>query len=180
MTTFGLKPAAFKASFFDRAAVIARVDRGKSKAMARSGALVRTIARRSIRKRKGTSLPGQAPSSHKESGHRLRDRIFFAHDATSGGVVIGPEATKHYQNKAGTLQAGLATETLEYGGSIGIVEKDFYGDGKWVAVNHRRRRRTGERRRVRWVRIKPRPYMGPALNKAAPQIATFWKNSIKG
>ena len=55
--------------------------------LSRFGAFVRTRAKTSIRKRKGTSPPGSPPHSHVGL---LRKFILFAYDPTRKSVVIGP------------------------------------------------------------------------------------------
>jgi hypothetical protein len=55
---------AAKGSFFDRAKVKNAVDAGTRRVLSRFGAFVRTRARTSIRKRKGTSPPGGPPHAH--------------------------------------------------------------------------------------------------------------------
>jgi hypothetical protein len=173
-TAFGLRPKQFKSNFFDRPHVWGRINAGNLRPKARSGGLIRKIAKRSIRKRKKASTPEQAPSSH---AGVLRDLIFFAHDATTGGVVIGPAAINFERDDGYTVNTKRPTETLEEGGKVGIHEV-FYR-GRWVRRGFAKKQR-GQRKRVRWVRIAARPYMGPALKTALPKISEFWANSIKG
>ena len=54
----------------------------------RQGALVRTIARRSIRRRKKASQPGTPPTNREG---QLKRFLFFSWDPTTQSVVIGPE-----------------------------------------------------------------------------------------
>jgi hypothetical protein len=165
----------FKAAFFDKV-IQDKVTPATFRALARFGALVRTKARRSIRKRKKSSKPGEAPSSH---NGQLRNNIFFAYEPNRGGVVIGPSARRMSGSGGGIVTKQLATETLEYGGKVGVVETR-HKSGKWLSTGGRRIKGTGGRRRVRWVKVKPRPYMGPAFDSTAPLASTFWRNSIKG
>jgi hypothetical protein len=102
----------------------------------RQGALVRTIARRSIRKRKKVSNPGQPPTSRTGI---LKRFIFYSWDATSQSVVVGPE-----------ILPGAKTYTP-------------------AALEGTRRRR----------HLKPRPYMGPALEKAKAKLPELWAGAIK-
>jgi hypothetical protein len=124
----------FKKLFFDSPKVISAVDKTSRRVMCRFGALVRTIAKRSIRKRKKASAPGQPPSSHTGL---LKKFIWFGYEPGSKTVVIGP-ARLTGKNK------GEAPSLLEYG-------KEFPA----------------------------RPYMGPALEKAQPELPGMWKNSVK-
>jgi len=78
---------AAKQGFFDRAKVKNAVDAGTRRVLSRFGAFVRTRARTSIRKKKGTSPPGSPPHSHVGL---LRKFILFAYDPQRKSVVIGP------------------------------------------------------------------------------------------
>lgn len=95
----------FKLLFFDSAAVIRAVDAASRKALSKAGAFIRQRAKSSIRKRRGVSRPGQAPSSH--AGH-LKRLLFFAWDPAAETVVIGPAR----------FGAGEAPNLLEFGGTI--------------------------------------------------------------
>ena len=80
----------------------------------------------------------------------LKKFIFFGYDARNKSVVIGPERLS--QNKRGD-----APSVLEYGGSIKV-------------------KRRGQNRSVK---IKQRPFMGPAFEKEKQNLPSIWKNSIK-
>jgi len=139
-----------KAIFFDRKAVRSAVDRTVRRVLSRFGAFVRRAARSSIRKRKRASVPGEPPSSHTGL---LRRFIFFGYDAGKRSVVIGPQRLNQ--------KVGDAPAALEYGGTSTVVE-DLRG-----------------RRRKRRVRIKARPYMGPAFEQEKPKLAAMWRDSVK-
>jgi len=144
--------------FFDKAPVIRAVNAAHRRNLARAGALVRVTARRSIRKRKKTSQPGQPPSSH--TGH-LRNLIFFGYDQAHRTVVVGPRPYKQRGNR----QTGA--QVLEYGGRIRAR--------RWQAA--RRGQRAGWQNQI-W-NYRPRPYMRPALAKTQDQIAEIWRDSVK-
>ena len=95
-----------KASFFDRKAVKDATDEATRKVLSRFGAYVRQRAKTSIRKRKGTSLPGLPPYSHVGL---LRRFILFAYDSGSRSVVIGPVLLK---------PPSVVPSLLEYGGTV--------------------------------------------------------------
>lgn len=65
-----------------------KIPDAKARVGHRQGALVRTIARRSIRTRKRPSQPGQPPTNRKGL---LKRFIFYSWDATTQSVVVGPE-----------------------------------------------------------------------------------------
>jgi hypothetical protein len=95
-----------KRMFFDRQAVISKVDAATRRVLSRFGAFVRRSAKSSIRKRKKPAPPGQPPSSHTGL---LKKFIFFGYDAARQSVVIGPTRL----NQKGR---GEAPPLLEYGG----------------------------------------------------------------
>jgi len=123
--------------------------RAKRRSGMRAGGLVRTIARRSIRRRKGSAPRGQPPHAHAR-GNRGMKLIYFAWDPQTESVPIGP--IPFGQRHAREIQEG------------GLVD-----------VIRRRRRGTVERRRLR---LAPHPVMGPALEKAIPRIPRYWRNAI--
>jgi len=92
--------------FFDRKAVTNRAGRATKRVLSRFGAYVRQTARRSIRKRKAVSPPGQPPSSHKGL---LKRFIFFGYEPARQSVVIGPA-------RLAGRNRGEAPPLLEYGG----------------------------------------------------------------
>ena len=137
--------------FFDRKPVMRAAGRATRRVLSRFGAFVRTTARSSIRRRKRVSDPGQPPSSH--SGH-LKRGILFGYDARRDSVVIGPMPfnAKNSQD---------ALEMLEHGGTT------------WRRLGTRR-----NRRRVR-ATYKPRPFMGPAMEKEKPKLPQMWRDSVR-
>jgi hypothetical protein len=172
-----------KSLFFDSPKVIRAVDKAKRQVLSKSGAVIRTIARRSMRparqysvtempeemresyerrakiaKQAGLPRPKRpkAPSKPGEPprvrlGH-LKRLLFYAYDPQRESVVVGPER----------FRKGQAPSVLEEGGTATVT--GFEG-GKIV------------RRRIR---VKPRPYMGPALEKERPRLPLRWRNSVRG
>lgn len=136
--------------FFDKKAVLRKVDRATRRVLSKFGAFVRRAARSSIRKRKRVSAPGAPPSSH--SG-LLKKFIFFGYEPKKRSVVIGPARLNQ--------KIGDAPEALEYGGTSTVVE----------GLRGRRRKRR--------VRIKARPYMGPAFKKEQPKLPAMWRGSVR-
>ena len=140
-----------KGVFFDSAKVQAAMSRAERQVLSRFGAYVRRSARSSIRKRKRPAAIGSPPSSH--TGH-LKKFIFFAYDVRRQSVVIGPV---RLNNKPGEAPAAL-----EYGGRSHVVRRNRLG---------RRQRRT--------IVIRPRPFMGPAMEKERPKLSAMWENSVR-
>ena len=102
-----------KRMFFDRQAVVSKVDAATRRVLSRFGAFVRRSAKSSIRKRKKAAPPGQPPSSHTGL---LKKFIFFGYDAARQSVVIGPTRL----NQKGR---GEAPPLLEYGGKATLVRR---------------------------------------------------------
>ncbi len=139
-----------KKMFFDRKAVRSAVDRTARRVLSKFGAFVRRGAKSSIRKRKRASSAGEPPSSH--SG-LLKKFIFFGYERDRRSVVIGPARLNQ--------KIGDAPHALEHGGVSTVVE----------GLRGRRRKRR--------VRIKARPFMGPAFEKEKPKLAAMWRDSVK-
>ncbi|CAK8988107.1 Uncharacterized protein SCF082_LOCUS1251 [Durusdinium trenchii] len=146
-----------KRHFFDRSAVLSAVERTERRRMNHAGALTRKIARQSIRKRKRISNPGSPPSSH--SG-LLRRFIFYRYEPRTASVVAGPI---RFRSRVAYVVPG----TLEHGGKV----KTRVSRG---------RRKNGQLRGRRTVlqRFRPRPFMGPALEKVAPKFLDLHKDSV--
>jgi len=151
---------AAKSNFFDRLTVITAAGQARVRVFSRFGSHVRRRAKSSIRKRKKSSKPGQAPSSHVGTLRRL---IFFSYDRNRNSVVMGPTLINHPTG---------APEILEYGGNT-VVD-----DVRWVSGpkygNRRQRIATTKR-----VKIAARPYMGPAFKAELPGLPAMWKDSIR-
>jgi hypothetical protein len=107
----GMTLQAAKGGFFDRDKVKRSVDAGTRRVLSKFGAFVRQRAKTSIRKRQGTSPPGQPPYSHVGL---LRQFILFAYDPQRKSVVIGPTLLK---------EGSQAPRLLEYGGTAVIEDR---------------------------------------------------------
>ncbi|MEZ6233406.1 MAG: hypothetical protein R3B68_04380 [Phycisphaerales bacterium] len=99
-----------KSLFFDRPAVTRSVDGAKRRVLSKAGAFIRTAARTSIRKRKGSAAPGKPPHSHEGSLRRL---IFFGYYRANDSVVVGPVGFKK----------SVAPRALEHGGATVVVAR---------------------------------------------------------
>ena len=141
--------ANFKSMFFTSQRVISATDRATRRVLSKFGAFVRRAAKSSIRKRKRTSRPGQPPSSHTGL---LKRFILFGYDPARRSVVIGPMRLN---------RKGDAPEALEHGGTARVV------------TGSRRKRRL-----ARKVKIKARPYMGPAMEREKPKLPSMWRDSV--
>lgn len=128
-----------KANFFDRSAVLDRVDRAKTSVLSRFGARVRRRAKRSFKRRAGASLPGAPPHSHSGLIERF---ILYSYDRESSSVVIGPTLIARPTG---------APETLEYGGYADVP----MGHGKTEKVFIRPRPYMGPAMRAELPKLEP-------------------------
>jgi hypothetical protein len=156
--------------FFDRPAVVNAIDSAKRKQLSRAGAYVRTTARRSIRPagkravqarpRRGdrfrrandptVSRPGQPPRLHTSAQRNLK-LILFAWEPARQSVIVGPVL---FKSSSGVR----IPEVLEHGGRSYV--KGRFG-------------------RKKSVRIRPRPFMKPALQKEASKFPDLFSNSVR-
>jgi len=139
-----------KRVFFDTKAVRAKTNKATRRVLSRFGAFVRQTARRSIRRRKKASQPGRPPSSHRGL---LKKFIWFGYDVVRRSVVIGPV-------RLSQKGRGEAPSALEHGGIVMMQSP----------------RRRGKKTRAR---IRPRPFMGPAIEKEKPKLPALWRDSVK-
>ena len=79
----------------------------------------------------------------------LKRFIFFSFDPAQKSVVIGPMRLDQKNTDA--------PHTLEYGGMTTL----------------------GQNKDKTRVRIRPRPFMGPAFEKEKPNLPALWQNSVK-
>ena len=140
-----------KDMFFDRHVVMRAMDSAKRKVLSQAGAFIRTAARTSIRKRKGTAPPGNPPHSHEGSLRRL---ILFGYDRASDSVVVGPVG----------FARSTAPRALEHGGETVVHSRVGGRGGRLVS---------------RKIKIAARPFMAPALEKERPRLPLLWRNSIR-
>jgi len=175
---------------FDDDRIRKQLDRAERRNLFRAGKFTRTTAKRSVRKRKKPSKPGNPPHSHVGT---LRKLIFYAWDLTSRTMLVGPFRTLPTggrRNRTRMVDRATGAEVLEKGGSVIRTVPKPRGT---------RRKQTGRmtRRRVRRIReeykrrghqedltqklvtVAPRPYMSAALVKTMPRFPKLWSNSIK-
>jgi hypothetical protein len=153
-------------TFFDRPAVQRAAGRFGARWLSRAGAFIMRAARSSMRKRKAVSEPGQPPSVH--AGH-LKKGIVFGFEAGRKTVVIGPTPAWRQASSGGELRGA---SLLEFGG----------------VVTRRRRNVPSGGRRLRRMRYRARPFMGPALvrgmedlgRKYPTELPRLWATSVRG
>lgn len=121
---FGIDFTTMRSMFFDRNAVSNHIDATTKKVFTKFGAYVRRRARRSIRKRKGSSAPGKPPSSHTGV---LRRFIFFGFDSARRSVVIGPVLAPSKSGKAPAVLEHGGTVTLPSGERTDVAPRPYMG-----------------------------------------------------
>ncbi len=154
--------AKFKLLFFDRVKVTDPAEKAALKAQSKMGAFVRRSARSSIKTKKGASRPGTPPHAHasyesekvnKKTGKRVVRYLF------RDSILFGRDPSSGSTVVGPVLKSGgrvrpTAPQTLEFGGTT----------------------TRGKRR----VRVRRRPFMGPALDKELPKFAGLFRGSIGG
>ena len=151
-----------KKYFFDMQRVTDAVDAATRRALSKAGSFIRRDARQSMRKAKIKSKPGNPPHVHKGQVKRF---LFFAYEPDTASVIIGPE-------KISGVTSKTALHALEYGGETTMV----------IGKRHRRRYwwQKAPHNEYRQIIIQARPFMGPALKKNQPLIASGWRNEVSG
>ncbi|MCX7804799.1 MAG: hypothetical protein N3A38_06365 [Planctomycetota bacterium] len=164
--------------------------------LGRAGAYVRGIARRSIKVSPEYSKPGKPP--HTRQG-RLKRGILYAVDRAIQSALIGPSASA--VGRIGSIHEFGGTETrskkarapnwkLEVGGH-GPIQYEPGGKPKFAKLRTEAQVERAKKiveslppslggpgtRRAR--RYPPRPFMGPALERARPRLARFWARSVR-
>lgn len=163
-----------KDMFLDRPVITRAVGAARIKVLKHAGGFARTTARRSIRRRKGVSLPGKPPYSHVGL---LRDRLFFGYDTVTQSVVVGPEKLAKF---------GAVPYMLEYGGTT-IAKRNIRFPNKMGTIRKSRSKKRSVRRAAKThiikqgtvMTIKPRPYMGPAFDATLEKFPQMWRDSIR-
>jgi hypothetical protein len=122
-------------AFLNTELIQKQMDRAAARILMQAGGFIRTTARRSMRRRKASSGPGEPPAAH---AGQLRDLLFFAWDSAARSVVVGP-----------ILFAGRSA------GQRPRVPTILEGGGTTTLEDRRGRQKT--------ARFQARPYMQPAF-----------------
>lgn len=118
----------FQKSFFDRDAVMKRVDKAVRKQLSWFGGYVRRVAQNSLKEERSISAPGRPPHTHAfftkpmkptkagrpRSSRRsvYRDSIFYAYDWRNQTVIIGPILFQYARRDSSMT----VPQRLEFGG----------------------------------------------------------------
>lgn len=156
--------------FFDREAVMGRVEKARLRMLSKAGAYVRTSARSSLRRRKSVSQPGSPPSVHSTDDYASLKNILFVYDPASDSVVVGPLLVER-QSQAIVAASSTVPGLLERGGSVTVRQRQ-QRDGSWTNV---RRFTIGKAaQRTQTIPIAARPFMLPALKTNASKFPNFF------
>ena len=101
---------------FDAQKVMSRVWRANVRNLGRAAALVRTIARRSLRRSKRKSNPGEPPRVHSKHPYATLKNIRFQVDGQLQAAIVGPV-------KFDAAAADSIPQTLEKGGTMKLPGK---------------------------------------------------------
>jgi len=147
-------------------------ERKKSeRALFKAGAFIRKDARRSIKKRKASSLPGKPPTFRNTDSQSYKGRYVSRKQAKEieerGGVVV------RRKGQGGILRRSIFFAVNKAKHSTVVGPTRFAVGPIGNVLEH-----GGE---LRGRKYKPRPFMRPALAKAinTDKLSTFWKNLLK-
>lgn len=179
----------YKVEFkFDPMKVERSFERGRKKVLMRGGAIVRTIARRSIKKRKWKkkpkrskrtdiyqheympsvtmlSKPGGLPFAHAASSRTGLKDIRYAYDYSTKSVVVG--TVKYPGSKSD------APSKIEHGGTSRKIIPH------WARAAKRKHNiQTSGAYRFN-QRVRKRPYMQPALETFSSNYPQLWRDSLR-
>jgi hypothetical protein len=168
--------------FFDRIAVLARLDRAEQRELSRIGAFVRKRGRSLLRKRKRVSAPGEVPSVHSSDNRVSLRNILFGYDARIHGVVIGPVRLNQV-NLTDTGRVSIPS-LMEFGGHVNIHEEQYRNTktpDKWYRRDFRVSKSPWKKYRIRRANYAARPFMGRALQEEvqAGTIRDVWVSSLE-
>lgn len=156
--------SSFKAGFFDRATVASAIDRARKAALSKIGAFVRRAAKSSIKYREGAAPAGRPPHAHTSTGFTRTKKVRGVAKRQPASplreLIFFAYDARRESVVAGPALGGSksgAPETLEDGGTAVV-------------------RRRG---RLQSVRVRPHPYMAPALRASLPKLPAAIKNMIR-
>jgi len=143
--------------------IMLKVTRVGEYILRKQGYTVMQIAKSLIKDATGLddhAAPGHPPKSHTGKLRRMEYKYF----RDSNSVRVGP---KPFDKSGGY---GPALSLLEFGGHTTVPTAEM----QWKT---RDGKRVLEQPEVA-TEMLPRPYMGPALEEAKPQLAAFWRNAM--
>ncbi len=186
-------------SYFAPGIVLDRMDRAHAQVSRKFGAFVRQRAKTSMRYTLKSAAPGTPAAAHKSQMRTKTNRktgvskpqlvsperegIFFYYDPQTRTVIIGPTLWVH-SRKTGNPTSGTIPETLEFGGSITILEvlREARNSKKFGHLPQRwkqaRERISGRPSRMRTINVSAHPTMNLAFMAELPQLIGYYRNSM--
>jgi len=168
-----------KALFFDSERVKRAVDPARRRALSKSGAEVRKMAKRAMEQ---SAKAGRISERELPEDLRRRRRIANRIRKREGRPRLKPlnKPSRPGQAPAARRSSPLNKLTLfafdPRTESVVVGPVGFAGSKAPEVLEEGGRTRIGDRR----VRIAPRPYMGPALKQEIPNMPRRWRNSVRG
>ena len=177
-----------KKSFFDRQKIEKAIGRANAKAMGDALRAIRQEARQSLLRRKTKPSPPNGPPYTRTTGQMNLKFILYYYDKVTQTGVVGPiKFNGKTLDGAGRALSNTLPAFMEFGGSASTAEYQWL-DTSTNVINRKFQRydqlkkssRKSSRainKRVRRVVYKPKPFMGPALQKTNDQglILDAWK-----
>lgn len=112
-----------KGFFLDTRTIEGAARKGSEKALAKAGAYLRNAGRWQLRRRKTPSMPGQSPSVRSKDSVATLRNILYGVDPAGPSMVCGPVGLHAKDFADGNITAGAVPGVLEFGGTLGILEK---------------------------------------------------------
>lgn len=153
--------------FFDRESVIRRVSRARLQYLRRAGGTVRMIARRSIKK---TGFGRKAPKKFNKNGKITKAWAKWWQEVRARKPSPPGQPIRTHVSSGGARDAILFA--YDQGRDSVVVGYSATGIDQIGALHEYGGTRFG-------ARYPARPVIGPALEKAQPKLAEFWRDSIK-
>lgn len=151
----------------------------------KAGLLVRRIARNSIRRRAygNPSAPGTPPHSHVPGKTPPFKMIYSVPDYFGASVVIGmvgfnkpgvpaPGVQEHGLTVTRTVDTSYQKRPKKRGPKKRLTAQQ-------IQAIRKKKIKAGVIIKQR-INLKERPFMAPALKKAAPTLPAMWRNSVGG
>lgn len=172
---FGYRLDDAKRFFFDRETVTSRLSKAKLRVFNRVGGLTRRISRNSIRPASRRGLKRIAELRGKLRNARGKYRAELLRELRQVSAATHSRPGKPPKSITKRLKDGIfyAYDSGKESVVIGPVKLNK-SSGAQETLEFGGQAQIGPNR----VEIEPRPYMGPAGDKVAPQIAGFFRDSL--
>ncbi len=177
-----------KSLFLDRQKIQKSIGRANAKAMGDALRAIRTNASQSLLRRTRTPSPPGGPPYTRTPGKMNLKFILYYYDRVTQSGIVGPiKFNGRNTDGAGRRLATTLPAFFEFGGSANVAEYKWRNNQTGMVTRYQRydqlkkKDRANHRaikKRVRRAVYKPKPFMGPALEKTNDEglILDAWKN----